>query len=222
MLFPKKLRKRELRALVIGMVLGDAHLTRISGRGNSSICLGHSLKQKNYYLYKKNLLETLLKLKFNTKEFTRNNKYQVIQGKSNTNRYLGKIRNILYKDNKKIINYKILSYLDHRALAIWFMDAGGKRVNHKRKYINGLFLSTQSFSKQENEIIQKFLLCKFNLKSSIVSHGKNKVRLNFNKENSLKLKALINQFILPEFNYKLILDYKDISTVPSEELDKQK
>lgn len=214
MLFPKKLRKRELRAIILGMLLGDAHLTRISGRGNSSICLGHSIKQKNYYLYKKQILENFLGLTFNTNELIRNNKYKVIQGKSNANRYLGKLRNILYEDNKKRINQKILKYLNVRSLAIWFMDDGGKRVNHKRKYINGLFLSTQSFTKKENELIQNWLLDTFGLKSSIVSHGKNQVRINFNKENSLKLKALISQFILPSFNYKLILDYKDISIVP--------
>ena len=213
MLYPKKLRKRELRALIIGMILGDAHLTKPSGRGKSSICLGHSIQQKNYFHYKRNLLESLLKVKITFNELTRYGKYQVIQGKSNSNRYLGKLRKVLYNENK-IISNKILKYLTPQAIAIWFMDDGGKRVNHKRKYINGLFLSTQSFSKKENEVIKDFFMHNYSIKTSIVSHGKNKVRLNFNKENSLKLKVLIEQFILPDFNYKLILEYKDISNDP--------
>lgn len=217
MSFPKK---KVLRSIIIGMVLGDASLSKITSKQNSRLCIGHSIKQKNYCKFKFEVIKKALQLEYNLKKYEVFNKksnktYITYQGSTKVHRYLTKIRKLMYVNNKKIVSEKMLDYLEEKGLAFWFMDDGGKRPNHKRKFINGLFLSTQSFSYEENLIIKNWFLKKHDIKTSIVKHGHGKFRLNFNKENSYKLKKIIEPHVLPEFKYKLILEYSDISENPS-------
>ena len=215
MTFPKKLKKLELRSVLVGMLLGDGCLNKITSKSNSRFSLGHSLKQHEYCKHKFELLDYYIQCGYKIKELSRISKktgktYKVIQGATKVDRYFTKLRKILYHNNIKIINKKILNYLDLRGIAYWFMDDGGNRPSHKRRYINGLFLSTQSFNYAEHIIIRDWFKEKFDIKVSIVKHGHGKFRINFNKENSIKLKTLIKPYILEQFNYKLILEYSEL------------
>ena len=204
----------ELRGLLIGIVLGDGTLSKCSSSSNSRLLLGHSLKQKEYCEHKLQLVSRLLDIEYKAKEYSVYNKskdkyYSIFQGSTRVDRYLTKLRHLLYPEGTKIINEKKLSYLTSEGLAYWYMDDGGVIINNSRKAVYGTFLSTQCFSREQQEEICEYFKQFFGFTSKVVSHGRGKFRIKINKENSEIFLAAIRPYILEHFAYKATLDYEE-------------
>ena len=213
---PKR-SKLELRGLLIGLVLGDGCLSKTTATSNSRLSIGHGNKQKTYCIHKLNLVSKLLRIEHNVKDYVVPNKttsktYKITQGSTSVHRYLTKLRKLLYVDNKKIVSSKIINYLTPEGLAYWYMDDGGIISSNKRRQIYGTFISTQCFTKEQQELICKELQNKFKFEAKVVTHGKNRYRIKINKTNSKIFVEIIKPYILPEFEYKTVLDYETYVT----------
>lgn len=179
------------KELIIGSLLGDACI--VKRRNKSYFRISHCEKQKDYLLYKKKILNNIVKTisnhidkrgnsimySFNTLSFTELNYFKD-----------------LFYDKVKIINPIIEEYLTPFSLAIWYMDDGSK-VNKSCK------ISTESFSYIGNQILQNILKNKFNLDCKILTYKKY-YYLFFNVENTAKFHNLIKEYIIDCMKYKLV------------------
>lgn len=187
------------RQVIIGGLLGDLSC-RIS---RTSIYArlegGHCERQKEYMLWKINLLQRLM---FNV-------------GRAATGAYLYQSRNfkalneyyhLFYSKECKSINREILDLLGDFGLLIWYLDDG---TYHKRD--RNIRLHTNGFTFEEQLIIKKWFKEKYNVEPSVYKNTDNKrypnknwYYLYFKVKDSEKLLGLFRKFPVPNcMKYKL-------------------
>src|SRR3990172_668758 len=106
------------------MILGDGCLRQKPNEQNYQYIMTHSIKQKDYALWKQSILNQIGTVKTYTYEY-HDTQYPQITISSNTRRYFTKLRSIFYTpEKKKTISKKILSKITPLGLAIWYMDDG--------------------------------------------------------------------------------------------------
>jgi hypothetical protein len=194
----KKLKSSEIDAAIYAMLLGDGSCDKGGGNftAGSNFCykMGHSVKQKEYLLWKKSIIDQIGSVKTRVYNYEKNNSIYLV---TNARKYFTKLEKIFYLDRKKIVNKKILSKLNSLSLAIWFMDDGYISVNNSGSWYGEL--CTDQFSFEQVTLIQKWLNNKFNLPVGIrtlrYKNGKVAYRIKFNKENCKKLKNIIEPFV---------------------------
>lgn len=104
-----------------------------------------------------------------------------------------------YHGRVKIIPHNIGMMLNNPlTLAIWAMDDGCLTQRG-----DGFIFNTQSFTKSENEKLQECLAKNFALHFTSLHKDKTKARLYIRKESIQQLRMLLENYILPEFTYKL-------------------
>lgn len=104
-----------------------------------------------------------------------------------------------YENGVKIIPKNIEEILsDPFVLAIWAMDDGCLMTKG-----DGFTFNTQSFTREENEVLRKCLANRFGLYFTSLHKDKRKTRLYIRKKSLPRLHELLKEFILPEFIYKL-------------------
>jgi len=188
---------QEEHDLIIGSLLGDASIRQ--REKNSCFRVAHSVKQKGYINWKHDVLKH-----FNISEFYERDKYinnhklTMISLATKTHSVFNYYRNLFYKDNRKIINERILSKITPRALAIWVCDDGSYSRN--QGYI---ILCTNSFSLEEHKLMKEFFNKKFGLNPTIGFRDGKYYYLRFKQEDSKKLIEIIKPFILECMIYKI-------------------
>lgn len=203
---PEIVLSSESYQVILGSILGDGNITKWirnekSRNSNSYLSIKHSINQKEYLLYKKDLLESSLKCYLqkerNDISFIDNRK---IEGKSivlNTehNIIFNNFRNNWYPNDLKIVNLEI-DNLNELGLAIWYMDDGNKHSE------GGCYFHTENFNEKDCNKLIDVLSNNFNIQSKI-----HKVRglnsLYVSKKEFLKLKDIILPYICNSMNYKL-------------------
>ncbi len=109
-------------------------------------------------------------------------------------------RSIFYLNKKKVIPKNITSLLvDSLSLAVWFMDDG-----YKRNDCNAFRLGTDSFTKDEQDLLQSVLKSNFGIETSVHKKGKY-WNLYIPERESKKFVALIKPHIIPSLAYKITL-----------------
>jgi hypothetical protein len=189
------------KSILIGMIIGDGWIN--FNRKTSYISFYHSPKQEEYIRFKALLLEELdIFGTINYSPKTKSNypkwKYwSKSDRRINLYRLMYAFRNTPEKRRKRIIP-KMLNYLDELGIALWFMDDGYN--DPKRQLIN---LATQSFTYEENQIIQKWFSNKWKIEFNIYRR-KDKYFLVTYKD-AKKFKNLVKPFIekLECMNYKI-------------------
>lgn len=191
---------QEQKDLIVGTVLGDGCIAA-HGRKNKSyrLLVGHCEKQKDFLMWKKGILGNFVNV-INKKEDNRKNSIMWNFATVTHNEFKF-YRNLFYDGNKKVIKDDLINHIKPLSLAAWFLDDGTlvKNVNMR--------LSTDSFTKEENEKLQWMLRCNFDVKSKVCEyerHGKKYYYMSFNKENSLKMTKIIAPYSVECMQYKLI------------------
>jgi transposase-like protein len=188
----------EQKQFVIGTLLGDGHISLNKKRDKARLCLTHSIKQANYFFFKKRLMGNFINNVQVNAETKRNS--VKIQCASIYNNNLVFFHKLFYNNTKKVIREDIIHYLTPFVMAIWVMDDGWK--NH-----SNIRISSEGFSEKENEILKKAIKINFNINCKIAKYKKNNKEycyLSFNKRNSILLTELIKDHILNFMSYKLI------------------
>jgi len=184
--------------VLYGAILGDGFLQK-TGAKNARLRLEQGAKQKEYLLWKVKILQPLFQGKSKKVERIHpltQKKYFYWRHQSQTNPFLGKLRNIFYPQGKKIIPQEIDKYLNPNSLAVWFMDDGYYYLRDKCGY---LYLG--NVSQREAQVLQdalknKFQLCVHWLKK------KDGYAIYLPPREMKKLKTLLKGHYLEQFNYK--------------------
>lgn len=112
--------EEQIKQVLIGSLLGDGSLSKTTTK-NPKFSEEHNLKQKNYLLWKKKILEKEFDVKIS---FRKKRKFICLYSK--TYHILVKYYNLFYPDKKgtKFIPIKVLRELKPLGLAVWYLDDG--------------------------------------------------------------------------------------------------
>ena len=195
------------KEIIIGTILGDAHLYMMKTAARLEI--GHSEKQKQYLFWKYKELQKLTSAKphhITIFDSRYNKKYFQWRFKTKIHRFFTNLHKYFYlRNGKKIVPREICSFLTSPlSLAVWFMDDGGRRND-----CYGVFLNTLSFTKAEHELLRKCLKQNFALNSRL--HWiKDGYRLYIPSKDVKHFSELIHPYIIPSMIYKL--PYNPVTT----------
>jgi hypothetical protein len=187
-------------AIIIGTILGDAHLTKTSVR----LEITHSEKQKMYLFWKYTELQRFVSAEpYRLENYDERYGKTYIRWKFNTriDKFFEELYKFFYVKERKIIPKEIYFLLTSPlTLAVWFMDDGGRRND-----CYGMFFNTLSFTREENEILSSCLKRNFSLDSRIhwVQDG---YRLYIPSKEAKYFCELIHPYIIPSMSYKLSYD----------------
>ena len=194
--------KKEDRSLLIAMSIGDGYLSK-----NGVLEIGHSEKQLDYLIYKRNLIKSFCKENNITEKI---NKYGFKQYRFQTkvHSFIKVLRRVIYKDNIKHISRKLLNRLSPREIAIWWMDDGSMSIRKNKNTGNVealVFTLSTCTTKEQNQIIIDWFKECYNIK-----FGQRKMKNNYalicGTKEGKKLSFLLNEFIIPSLKYKIFID----------------
>ena len=193
------LSKRQT-AIVVGSLLGDGCLEK--REKGVRLRLDHGSKQKSYLLWKhtelQNISGRVLEVDYYHKGH--NKSYKNYRFSTFSNELLTDYWRTFYANGKKVIPRNINMLLrEPLALAIWFMDDG-----YKRNDCNALRLNTDSFSFDENRLLQKALQTNFGIVSVIHKKGKY-WNLYIPEKYAKTFVSLVKPFMHKTLDYKVAL-----------------
>lgn len=155
------------KAQMIGKLLGDGCLTQQKGR-KPRFQFIHTANDYGWSLHCYNNLKLYLPL--NPPKYRKIADSRLINGfslshytQSRTSTLVTFLRELWYPNSKKIVPFELLyEFFTAEALAWWYMDDGHLKYQDKKPL--KIILSTESFSKLENEKLIAMLLEKYYLK----------------------------------------------------------
>lgn len=195
--------------VLIGSLLGDARLECRSIGIRSPVTarfrVHHGLKQKEYVLWKYNVLREIVNKE--PSEISWDNPKRGLREISwyfhtKSLKELGFLYHYFYKNGTKILPHGIFNFLNPRILAIWFMDDGS---NTKESFT----LSTHGFSKGDNERIVEFLRKSFKINATIVK-DRTKLKISIGRYDFQKFIAIVEPHIIPSMIYKIANPRNDL------------
>lgn len=212
----------EQEQVLLGTLLGDGCLQKSCGNsGNTRLQMLHCIKQKEYLLHKssffpeadgeiidyysldKRLNKYYRKVVYFTKYFCVFNKY----------------RDLLYKNEIKVVTKELLDKLDVLAVAIWYMDDGTFRKTGKNS--GQLRICTHSFTRSEHELMKDWFFNKYSIEFKIgTSKDKNYLIIS-NIKNINKFFSLIEEYIIDEMSYKILTKENKIGTTKEKSKSKR-
>lgn len=198
--------ERTKKAILIGLILGDGHITP---KGELNIT--HSIKQKDYIEYKAKIIEQLLqckKLNLYHRIDNIHNEYSLHK----THKYFKILRKWIYKNNIKTFSKKILDLLTPQAVALWWMDDGSHGID--RNKVTGK-ITAHSFhlytytNLEETENIINMFKEKFDINFYKIKHTSKKTGitdyyLKCRTKEGRKLSNLIRPYIIQSMEYKIL------------------
>jgi hypothetical protein len=218
--------KNTIKEMLIGTILGDAHIGKI-GLDKAFITFEQSKKKLEYLKFLFELSEkeglSLNELKTYSRNDSRYNK--INESVYFRTRSLEKLKPLadmfLNNDGKKIIPSNISEFLTPRSLAFWIMD-DGQQVKR-----GGVTLCTDSYKSEEVDTLRKALKTNFNLITSIHKKtNKNSEsiyeRIYINKSSLDNIKPLLKEHMHDSMLYKInetpesLLEEGDITDIDSD------
>ena len=141
------------KSVVLGSLLGDGSLKKEPRYANLRFKMRHSEVQKDYFEWKKNLLQEIATEK--SVQIQKPDGYSLRQKylfQSSARPQLTKLWEKVSNKNKMVIERHWLNHLTPLSLAVWWFDDGSLTAK-KRK---GVFC-TDNFSKEECDILSQYL-----------------------------------------------------------------
>jgi hypothetical protein len=201
----------ELKEIFIGCLLGDSSLNSNTKTDvYRTIHFSHSMKQKEYFNYKKRLFGDLfIEQKNKISGYGSTMKVGILRSNLSIqqfiNEYCGK-----EGQSKKEITEKMANEITPLSLAFWFMDDGCLQNREKENMRCRATINSQGFSYKEHLILQAMLMRKFNIDVTIGDAETYKGNiLQFDVEGTEKLCSLIAPYVCKSMKYKLPIAYKD-------------
>nr|AFN06075.1 hypothetical protein [Glomus sp. DAOM 229456]AFN42490.1 LAGLIDADG homing endonuclease type 2 [Rhizophagus irregularis]AGJ98058.1 LAGLIDADG endonuclease [Glomus sp. DAOM 240422] len=193
-----------LHEILVGSMLGDLTAERNNIRSNTRLHFKQSIINREYIEHLYSLFQDYCgsppktMSKFDSRP-DKMKEYGAIKFVTLSLPCFNIYRELFYNsEGKKILPENLEELLTARSLAYWIMDDGYK---HRK----ALYISTESFSLDENEFLVKILKNKFDLDCSAhpTTNGNRVYIFSSSRE---RLKDLIHPYLLPHFYYKLDLD----------------
>jgi len=205
--------------LLVSLALGDGHLSFNKNKTKANLYIRHSSHQKDYIWWKYELCKDLwIKEPREYKNRIKEKKYSGFYLNSHPDMKLADIKKMLYPIDHKKYSREILEFLDEQGLAIFYMDDGCIDRPLNKAPMGLLNTYGQSKNAEEELIIQKYFLEKWDINCSI-NKGHGRYRIRFNNYNFCKLVEIIKPYIIPSLAYKINLKTRtDSMEFPSLEL----
>ena len=197
---------KELRDVIVGKLLGDAHLETQNNGKTWRLKIEHSMKQKNYVIHLYNLFFQFVATP-----------PKVVKNRSKDNiffqtlsygcfRFYGQQ---FYVNRKKVVPKIIKRLLTPRVLSYWYADDG----SIKSKQSKAILLNTQGYTLKEVIFLCKVLRDKF-LLDSWPRRQKEGWQIYISGKSYQTFKELIFPFLIPDMFYKLPEENKKITQLP--------
>ena len=184
----------ELKGAIIGMLLGDAGLSK--DRKNAHLYIGHSQKQKEYAFWKKEILEQVTSVSVWYGESTAiagGKKYPVMRIWTKSHPFFTGLRQRMYHGNRKTFDLHVLKRLTDLGLLLWYLDDGA-RYWGKNGAVGAMLFCTDSFNYIEHLSLQKYMHDRWDLIAKLNRHG-NAWRLRFAPDEVVKLNKIFAPFL---------------------------
>jgi hypothetical protein len=190
---------KQQKDILMGLMLGDGHL-EFNGYRGTRLQVKQSKEREEYVLW----------LYEHFKQFVKTSPQQ---RKDTQQWYFGtrfyedfeEIRKNFYRDRIKIIPKDIDElFTSPLTLAVWFMDDG--RLDYRVRSHHAYHISTDSFTKEDVQKLQKLLWKRFGIKSKTymsLCRGKYYPKLYIGKDGRDAFEKCISSYILSCFRYKL-------------------
>lgn len=183
-----KVSNRQM-AIIVGSLLGDAY---IHPRGQ--IQFEQGINQFPYLKWKYNSLRSLAYgLPKIIDRFDRRYNQHYVGARFWLRQYFRPLRQLFYPQGRKLVPNDIAKYITRLSLAVWYMDDGnlyeGKNVK----------IATDGFDSESIEKIQKILLSKFRIETSVQKSGK----IRISADSVQKFFKLIRNHIHSSMKYKI-------------------
>ena len=182
--------------VLTGTIIGDGCIFKGKLNINCRMNLAHSLKQKEYFMKKYEILKSVIKT--DPKERTWIDKrtkkeYSEIRFQSKTSEEFTRLREYWYKNGKKIIPKNSLDVMGETCLAVKYFDDG---------YLTrGAYsISMNDYDEDSIKNFRLWLLDRFNINCSLHKKGV----LYIKKNESYKLTPIISKFATQDVMYKVI------------------
>lgn len=186
--------------VLIGSLLGDASLTIQPVSHNIYFEETHSVKQKDYLLWKNEFLQKILltsRRQFSTFDPRNQKEYHKVRVYSKTSPFLKELYGYFYSEKTKYVNSEILEHLTPLGLAVWYCDDGCYQYHSKT-----IIFCTHAFSLDDHKRIQDCFYRKWNIEATI-RKKKQYHYFYINRINALKFLHLIRDFVHSSMKYKL-------------------
>lgn len=192
------------QSLIIGSLLGDGTMRIGKGAANANFKVEHGLQQKDYVLWKYEILKSLVltgpKLSFrydeNGRKYEKSWWFRTIRHPRLTRIYSTFYKTNGYRCGKKIVPQSIIESIDPMACAVWIMDDGS--------YSKGkIDISTYSFSLSEIKFLQSIIADKFNILMNFYQDRNKGYRMYSNVRETKKLIEVIYPYVIQTMAYKI-------------------
>ncbi len=194
----------EQQCILLGSILGDGCL-RFPGRSHHvNLTVEHGEAQKDYVWFKYQGLREWVTTP--PKQVTR--VYHKDRTRTTTSWRFSTLSHPLltsyhtrfYSEGIKVIPESVGDLVTHPlTLAVWLMDDGNRNKDV-------LFVSTESFSVQEQQRLCRCLKERFGIDSTLnfhsQSHGRKLYRIRLTRQGSKRAVQLIQPFVIPSLAYK--------------------
>lgn len=179
------------KEVLVGCILGDAHIKKTKYGGKLTICQG--MKQKFYVNHKFEIFKNTSIEKFDYRQtYLRGTMCESLAFSSLSTVEIGEFQKMFYKDRVKFIPDNIYDLLTGIGIAYWYMDDGNW---HPDSYD----FATDCFTKEDVQKLQFVLLDKYGIKSTS-NNQRNRIQIPKGQKNFL---PLVKPYILEEFKYKI-------------------
>lgn len=189
------IQSEEQKQVLLGTILGDGCLFKGNSNQNYRMNLAHGLKQKEYFMYKYNVLKSLnfkepkIENEFNTRT---EKQYSCIKTQSLTNPLFTEMYEIWYKDGKKIIPKSRVKELEDLAIAIIFFDDGYKQSS-------SYCIAMNNFDVESINNFRIMLLEKYGVETTLQKSNILYIRTN----SKSKFRKIVEKYATSDVLYKL-------------------
>jgi LAGLIDADG DNA endonuclease family len=186
------------KQILVGMLLGDAHLERQRGALTARLKIEHSVAQSAYVEWK--FREWRDWVRTPPKERVRRNQL----GTYSTNIGFTTLAHVefeefrvrFYRERRKVIPVEL--ELLPPSMAVWFMDDGSRKSSQCR----GLYLNTHSFTATEVSLLQAVISRDVGIETT-VRRQRDGLQIYVPAPSASDLAAFIASEVLPSMRYKL-------------------
>lgn len=182
------------KSVIIGTLLGDGYIRIIPGRQNAFLEINHALSQREYVMWKYDVLKGIRA--GIPKERSGNNLRKAFRFYTKQSKELTSLHLMFYRDKEKIIPEDLA--LDPIMLAVWFMDDGSRCRD------SDVYLNTQQFNEESQKTLIR-MLSDIGLEATL-NKDKQYQRIRFFKKSIPVLFNLIKPYIIPSMKYKIGLE----------------
>jgi hypothetical protein len=181
----------EQQSAIVGMVLGDASIIQGKNDGGCYLSFRHSLAQRDYALWKAEILRQLTHVQVTESEgyvdSRTGKRYPFINVRTRVHPFYRKMRQAFYPVQHKVVDPFWLMKLDERGFAIWYFDDGTSKDYH-------CYLATLAFSWPENHVMARFIWERFGIHAEVRRWAKGKPILRIPAKSRQTLRDVLAPF----------------------------